>query len=84
MKERMLRGELYIADDPGLAADYARAQELLERYNTTPHAAQDERDRILRELLGSVATAWSCGLPSGANTERASPSAPGRSSTSTA
>ena len=54
MKERMLRGELYIADDPGLAADYARAQELLERYNATAHAAQDERDRILRELLGSV------------------------------
>ncbi|MBV8394741.1 MAG: sugar O-acetyltransferase [Actinobacteria bacterium] len=50
----MLRGELYIADDPRLAADYARAQELLERYNTTAHAAQDERDRILRELLGSV------------------------------
>jgi len=54
MKERMLRGELYIADDPRLAADYARAQELLERYNATAHAAQDERDRILRELLGSV------------------------------
>ena len=50
----MLRGELYLADDPDIAADYARAQELLARYNATRHAAQDERDRILRELLGHV------------------------------
>jgi maltose O-acetyltransferase len=54
MKERMLRGELYVADDPELAADYARAQELVARYNATAHAAQHERDRILGELLGHV------------------------------
>jgi maltose O-acetyltransferase len=54
MKNRMLRGELYLARDPDLAADHARAQELLERYNATPHAAQDARDRLLRELLGEV------------------------------
>jgi maltose O-acetyltransferase len=50
----MLRGELYIADDPEIAADQARAQELLERYNATRHADQDERDRVLRSLLGEV------------------------------
>jgi maltose O-acetyltransferase len=54
MKERMLRGELYLADDPKLAADHARAQELLERYNATPHEDQVERDRLLRALLGEV------------------------------
>ena len=54
MKERMRRGELYLADDPELAADHARAQELLERYNATPHADQDERERLLRSLLGDV------------------------------
>jgi maltose O-acetyltransferase len=54
MKERMLRGDLYLADDPEIAADQARAQELLERYNATPHAEQDERDRLLRSLLGEV------------------------------
>jgi maltose O-acetyltransferase len=54
MKERMLRGELYLASDPELAADLARTQALRERYNETPHAAQDERDRLLRELLGEV------------------------------
>jgi maltose O-acetyltransferase len=54
MKDRMLRGELYVADDPDLLADHARAQELLDRYNATGHAEQDERDRLLRELLGAV------------------------------
>jgi maltose O-acetyltransferase len=54
MKERMLRGELYIADDEELAADYARAQELIERYNATTHAEQEQRDEILRALLGGV------------------------------
>lgn len=34
----MLRGELYLADDPELIAGRARAQALLERFNATPHA----------------------------------------------
>jgi maltose O-acetyltransferase len=50
----MLRGELYHADDPEIAADQARTQALLERYNATPHAEQDARDRLLRELIGEV------------------------------
>ena len=54
MKERMLRGELYLADDAELAADHARAQELVERYNATPHAAAEERLVLLRRLLGEV------------------------------
>jgi maltose O-acetyltransferase len=54
MKERMLRGELYLASDPELVADLARAQELQERYNATPHSAEEDRKRLLRELLGEV------------------------------
>jgi maltose O-acetyltransferase len=54
MKQRMLRGELYIADDPQLAADHARAQDLLDRYNATGHDEQELRDRLLRELLGEI------------------------------
>jgi maltose O-acetyltransferase len=54
MKDRMLRGELYIADDAQLAADNARAQRLLDRYNATLHDEQDERDALLRSLLGAV------------------------------
>ncbi len=50
----MLRGELYRFDDPELEVEYARAQDLLERYNATPNAEQDLRDRLLRELLGEV------------------------------
>jgi maltose O-acetyltransferase len=54
MKDRMLRGELYVADDPALEADMARAQALLDHYNITRHGEQDERDRLLRRLLGGV------------------------------
>ena len=54
MMRRMLRGELYLADDPEIAAAQARAQELQERYNATRHAEQDLRDMLLRELLGEV------------------------------
>jgi maltose O-acetyltransferase len=54
MKRRMLGGELYIADDPELVEDTARAQRLLERYNATAHAEQALRDEILRTLLGSI------------------------------
>jgi len=54
MKERMLRGELYIADDPELAADLARAQALVDRFNRTLHREQVERDQILRELIGQL------------------------------
>src|SRR5215203_1446784 len=50
----MLRGELYIADDPVIQADQARTADLLERYNATGHSEQEERDRILRELLGEM------------------------------
>ena len=54
MKRRMLGGELYLADDPVLVRERARAQDLLERYNRTRHTDTDERDRLLRELLGDV------------------------------
>jgi maltose O-acetyltransferase len=54
MKARMLAGELYLADDPELLADLARAQGLLERYNRTAHAEAEERERLLGELLGST------------------------------
>ena len=50
----MLRGELYIAADPDLEADYARAQELLDRFNGPLYAEQDVRDSILRELIGEL------------------------------
>jgi maltose O-acetyltransferase len=54
MRERMLRGELYIADDPENEAELGRVQELLARFNGTAPAASDERDAVLREMLRHV------------------------------
>ena len=54
MRDRMLRGELYLADDPVLVAQMARAQALLERFNATGNDARDEQAWLLRELLGHV------------------------------
>src|SRR4051812_4990350 len=54
MRERMLRGELYIAEDAENAAHFDRMQELLARFNGAPPAAGDERDALLREMLRHV------------------------------
>jgi maltose O-acetyltransferase len=48
MRERMLAGDLYIADDPQLAQDSARALTLTARYNA------EGRREILTELLGAL------------------------------
>jgi maltose O-acetyltransferase len=54
MRERMLRGELYIADDPENEAQFSRVQELLARFNGASPGAWDERDAVLREMLRRV------------------------------
>lgn len=54
MKDRMLRGELYRAEDPDLAADLHRAQELLDRLNATPLSDEAGHRALLQELLGAV------------------------------
>ncbi|RKN08959.1 sugar O-acetyltransferase [Streptomyces radicis] len=53
-KERMLAGELYIADDPDLAVDLMRAARLAERFNATGAAERSVRLAALTELLGEV------------------------------
>jgi maltose O-acetyltransferase len=54
MRERMLRGELYIADDRDNAAEFARVQELLASFNGLAPGAGDERDVLLRRMLRYV------------------------------
>jgi maltose O-acetyltransferase len=54
MRERMLRGELYIAGDPESEAEYARTQELVAAFNTTAPDAHAERDSLLRRMLSRV------------------------------
>ena len=51
MKERMLRGDPYIAEDEDLAGDFGRAQAILEIYNRSAFADQELRDGLLHELL---------------------------------
>jgi maltose O-acetyltransferase len=54
MRDRMLRGNIYRADDPLLVADAARALRLTHRINhLDPTLAEELRD-LFRELLGGV------------------------------
>jgi maltose O-acetyltransferase len=53
-KDRMLSGELYLADDPELRADAVRCDALLARFNATRATDVDERRRILTDLLGEL------------------------------
>ena len=54
MRERMLAGELYLADDPELIVAYERAQDLTASYNATGVRERDRRAELLGELLGAV------------------------------
>jgi maltose O-acetyltransferase len=54
MRERMLRGELYIADDRDNTAEFARVQELLASFNGLAPGAGVERDALLRRMLRYV------------------------------
>jgi maltose O-acetyltransferase len=51
-RERMLAGDLYFADDPELVAESHRAQSLQDKFNRA--VTRTERQRILRQLLGSL------------------------------
>src|SRR3954462_12506568 len=54
MRERMLAGDLYIADDPQLAHDADRALALTHRLNTMDPSDGPGRRAVLTELLGAV------------------------------
>jgi len=53
MRERMLAGDLYLADDPELIRDSKRAQKLTHEINALDPTDVDQRNRLLRELLGA-------------------------------
>ena len=54
MRERMLAGDLYIADDPEIAEQLAAAQDLMAAYNATTARQGPLRRHLLESLLGSV------------------------------
>jgi maltose O-acetyltransferase len=52
-RERMLAGDLYLADDPVLAQESRRTAELLRDYNDSRPGEAALRLRVLGDLLGS-------------------------------
>jgi maltose O-acetyltransferase len=54
MRERMLAGELYIADDPALAEDSARARTLTHLVNSMDPNDAVGRRKVLTDLLGRL------------------------------
>ncbi|HEY0000074.1 MAG TPA: sugar O-acetyltransferase [Actinoplanes sp.] len=54
MRERMLAGDLYIADDPELGEANLRAMDLMDAFNATSARDPEQRRRLLSELLGAV------------------------------
>ena len=52
MKQRMLAGEEYLANDPDLRSDSRRAADLTARYNA--ELDHERRRDLLAELFGSV------------------------------
>ncbi|WP_312490043.1 sugar O-acetyltransferase [Sphingomonas sp.] len=53
-KQKMLAGEFYVADDPELAADAARAARWMAQYNAAADAEGPARHAMLVEGLGQV------------------------------
>lgn len=54
MRERMLAGDLYLADDPELARDSERAMRLAHRLDTMDPSDGNARRELLTELLGGL------------------------------
>ncbi|WP_280240436.1 sugar O-acetyltransferase [Nocardia abscessus] len=54
MRDRMLAGELYRADDPELREQSLRAMDLMEEFNATPMRDAQRRHDLLTELLGGI------------------------------
>ena len=54
MHERMLAGEWYVADDPGIIEAHRRAVDLTTAYNATTARDGERRRELLVDLLGAV------------------------------
>lgn len=54
-KEKMLAGEMYLANDPQLLAERIRARELVHTYNQTLPSDAEKRTELLAALFGETA-----------------------------
>ena len=58
-REKMLAGELYVADDAELFALSQRGRRMMQRFNQSPYDQPDEKRAILAEWLGAAgANVW--------------------------
>lgn len=62
-KEKMLRGDLYLASDPELVAARVRARRLWVEFNRSDPADDALRRRLLSELLGGIGSRCSIEPP---------------------
>lgn len=53
-KERMLAGEMYLAQDPELVAERMRARRLVHTYNQTLPEETKRREELVQQLLGET------------------------------
>ena len=54
MRERMLAGEPYLASDPELVKMHLHAQQALQKFNSSPPGATQERHDRLKDLFGAL------------------------------
>lgn len=54
MRQRMLDGDLYLADDPEIVEAYHRANDLTAEFNTTTAREGERRRALLEDLLGAI------------------------------
>jgi len=53
-KEKIHSGQLYFPEDPDIIKEQRVYQDLLMYYNTISHTKQEERDRVLKQLLAEI------------------------------
>nr|WP_096186653.1 sugar O-acetyltransferase [Evansella halocellulosilytica] len=53
-KEKMLKGQLYLADDPQLVKDREYARKRTRLFNETSETELDKRTQLLKDLFGST------------------------------
>jgi len=54
-KEKMIKGEMYLADDEVLVTERLNARRLFRKFNSTLETELEKRTEILKELFGEVA-----------------------------
>ena len=62
-KEKMLLGQIYLANDKELVADHKRAVALCREYNKTDLEEEEKLNDLMKELFGAVGTGVEISAP---------------------